>query len=76
MKMRGQAGKFIVGGRIYHGPNYMRHVICPARIVSHKDGVIRAQAHHAVFRTRRGGVSEVYNVGRYSMKSSKKKTAH
>jgi 3-phenylpropionate/cinnamic acid dioxygenase small subunit len=27
--------------------------------------VIRAQAHYAVFRTKPGDASEVYNVGRY-----------
>ena len=50
---------------IYHGPYYMRHVVSPARVLSHEDGVIRAQTNYAVFRTRPGGTSEVYNVGRY-----------
>lgn len=50
---------------IYHGPYYMRHVISPARIVSQEGGVVRAEATYAVFRTKPGGVSEVYNVGRY-----------
>ena len=50
---------------IYHGPYYMRHVISPARLLSQQDGVICAEANYAVFRTRPGGVSEVYNVGRY-----------
>lgn len=50
---------------IYHGPYYMRHVISPARIVSQEGEVIRAEANYAVFRTKPGGVSEVYNVGRY-----------
>ncbi|WP_411886558.1 aromatic-ring-hydroxylating dioxygenase subunit beta [Polaromonas sp. YR568] len=54
---------------IYHGPYYMRHIVSPARILSHEvlqDGdVIKAEANYAVFRTRPGGVSEVYNVGRY-----------
>ncbi|MES2360179.1 MAG: aromatic-ring-hydroxylating dioxygenase subunit beta [Pseudomonadota bacterium] len=50
---------------IYHGPYYMRHVISPARIVSLAGGVVRAEANYAVFRTKPGGVSEVYNVGRY-----------
>jgi salicylate 5-hydroxylase small subunit len=50
---------------IYHGPYYTRHVISPARVLSHDDGVVRAETHYAVFRTRPGGVSEVYNVGRY-----------
>ena len=50
---------------IYHGPYYMRHVISPTRIISHADGVIKAESNYAVFRTRPGGISEVYNVGRY-----------
>ncbi len=50
---------------IYHGPYYMRHVISPTRIISQVDGVIKAESNYAVFRTRPGSVSEVYNVGRY-----------
>ena len=50
---------------IYHGPYYMRHVIGAARIVLQENNVIRAEANYAVFRTRPGSVSEIYNVGRY-----------
>ena len=54
---------------IYHGPYYTRHVIGPARVLpahdGDADGLIRAQANYAVFRTRPGDASEVYNVGRY-----------
>ena len=50
---------------IYHGPYYMRHVVSPARVLAHENGRIRAQANYAVFRTRPGDTSEVYNVGRY-----------
>jgi salicylate 5-hydroxylase small subunit len=50
---------------IYHGPYYTRHVVSPAQILGEDDGRIRAQAHYAVFRTRPGEASEVYNVGRY-----------
>ena len=54
---------------IYHGPYYMRHVVSPSRITSHTtspDGdVIKAEANYAVFRTRPGSITEVYNVGRY-----------
>lgn len=50
---------------IYHGPYYMRHVVSPVRITSYDDEVIMAVANYAVFRTRPGSVSEVYNVGRY-----------
>ena len=50
---------------IYHGPYYMRHVINPSRITSQEGDVIKAQTNYAVFRTKPGGISEVYNVGRY-----------
>jgi salicylate 5-hydroxylase small subunit len=54
---------------IYHGPYYMRHIVSPARIlsqeVSQEGDLIKAEANYAVFRTKPGGVSEVYNVGRY-----------
>ncbi|HEX7892417.1 MAG TPA: aromatic-ring-hydroxylating dioxygenase subunit beta [Ramlibacter sp.] len=50
---------------IYHGPYYTRHVVSPALVLGEEDGRIRAQAHYAVFRTRPGDASEVYNVGRY-----------
>lgn len=50
---------------IYHGPYYTRHVISPAQVLSAEAGVVHAQAHYAVFRTKPGDASEVYNVGRY-----------
>ena len=54
---------------IYHGPYYTRHVVSPAQVVTREgsgDGErVSTQAHYAVFRTRPGGASEVYNVGRY-----------
>ena len=50
---------------IYHGPYHMRHIIGPARITSQVGAVITTEANYAVFRTKPGGVSEVYNVGRY-----------
>jgi len=53
---------------IYHAPYYTRHVVSPARILAPADGdggLVRAQANYAVFRTRPGDASEVYNVGRY-----------
>lgn len=49
---------------IYHAPYYTRHVVGAARIVESGE-TIRAEASYAVFRTKPGGVSEVYNVGRY-----------
>ena len=51
---------------IYHAPYYTRHVIAPARVLSiEQGGLVRAQAHYSIFRTRPGDASEVYNVGRY-----------
>jgi salicylate 5-hydroxylase small subunit len=50
---------------IYHGPYYTRHVISPARVLTVDGERILAEANYAVFRTRPGGTSEVYNVGRY-----------
>ena len=50
---------------IYHGPYYTRHVVSPARILAQEGDAIRAEANYAVFRTKPGSVSEVYNVGRY-----------
>ena len=50
---------------IYHAPYYMRHVIGPARVLGEVEGRVSAQANYAVFRTRPGDASEVYNVGRY-----------
>lgn len=54
---------------IYHGPYHMRHVVSPAQVLSlvadDAGEVVQAQAHYAVFRTKPGEVSEVFNVGRY-----------
>jgi salicylate 5-hydroxylase small subunit len=50
---------------IFHGPYYTRHVVSPARVLSVDGSRIEAQASYAVFRTRPGDASEVYNVGRY-----------
>ena len=51
---------------IYHAPYYTRHVVSPAIVQGEEEGGrIRAQSNYAVFRTRPGDASEVYNVGRY-----------
>lgn len=50
---------------IYHAPYYTRHVVGPARVLDEGQGLVRAQSNYAVFRTRPGDASEVYNVGRY-----------
>ena len=50
---------------IFHSPYYMRHIISPARITSNLGAVITSETNYAVFRTKPGSASEVYNVGRY-----------
>ncbi|MCG2593921.1 aromatic-ring-hydroxylating dioxygenase subunit beta [Ramlibacter sp. XY19] len=50
---------------IFHAPYYTRHVLSPAQVLGEEGGRVRAQAHYAVFRTKPGDASEVYNVGRY-----------
>ena len=67
MESRGMMKDRVYGitNTIYHGPYYTRHVIGPAQVLEDEDGRIRAQAHYAVFRTKPGEASEVYNVGRY-----------
>ena len=50
---------------IYHAPYYTRHVIAPARVLGVDGDMVSAQSNYAVFRTRPGDASEVYNVGRY-----------
>jgi len=50
---------------IYHGPYYTRHVLSPAQVLGEEGDLVRVQTHYAVFRTRPGDASEVYNVGRY-----------
>jgi salicylate 5-hydroxylase small subunit len=59
---------FGVTQTIYHAPYYMRHVVGPARVlgdIGEEGGLVRAEAGYAIFRTRPGDASEVYNVGRY-----------
>ncbi len=56
---------FGVTQTIYHAPYYTRHVMGPARVLGESGGKVTAESNYAVFRTRPGGVSEVYNVGRY-----------
>ena len=67
---------------LFHQPYYQRHVIGVCRPVkglslslpgespasaSQSPAVVAAQSNYAVFRTRAGGLSEVFNVGRYLM---------
>ena len=50
---------------IYHAPYYTRHVVGSAQVLAQEGDRVRAQSNYAVFRTRPGDSSEVYNVGRY-----------
>lgn len=50
---------------LFHAPYYQRHVIGTARILSDNGLILHATANYAVFRTKPGSISEVYNVGRY-----------
>lgn len=59
-----------VSNTLFHAPYYQRHVIGTARLLGEEAGLVLAEANYAVFRTRpgagmTGGVSEVFNVGRY-----------
>ena len=50
---------------IYHGPYHTRHVVSPSRVVSYDGDVLKSESNYAVFRTKPGSTSEVFNVGRY-----------
>ncbi len=50
---------------IYHAPYYTRHVLSPTQVLGQTNGLVHCQTHYAVFRTKPGDASEVYNVGRY-----------
>lgn len=59
-----------ISNTLFHAPYYQRHVIGTARLLGTETGEVLAEASYAVFRTRpgagmAGGVSEVFNVGRY-----------
>jgi salicylate 5-hydroxylase small subunit len=49
---------------LFHAPYYQRHVIGPLRVQVHKDGW-KVEGNYAVFRTKVGSLSEVFNVGRF-----------
>lgn len=50
---------------LFHDPYYQRHVTGAPLVERVVDGVIVAQAHYAVFRTKLSQESTVFNVGRY-----------
>ena len=49
---------------LFHAPYYQRHVLGVPRVIGRDGEALRAQSSYAVFRTRFGGFSEVFNVGR------------
>ena len=50
---------------LFHDPYYQRHVVGLPRVLSVADGRIECEANYAVFRTKLGELSTVFNVGRY-----------
>ena len=50
---------------LFHDPYYQRHVVGTPVVRSVEDGLIRSEAHYAVFRTKLSELSTVFNVGRY-----------
>ena len=50
---------------LFHDPYYQRHVVGVPRVLRVDGGRIECEANYAVFRTKPGNVSEVYQVGRY-----------
>ena len=50
---------------LFHDPYYQRHVVSAPVVLAASENRFEAQANYAVFRTKPGSVSEVYNVGRY-----------
>ncbi|MBU4611682.1 aromatic-ring-hydroxylating dioxygenase subunit beta [Achromobacter sp. GG226] len=50
---------------LFHDPYYQRHVVDTPQITGADGDTILAEANYAVFRTKRDGVSTVFNVGRY-----------
>ena len=51
---------------LFHDPYYQRHVVGLPRVLAvGADGRIDSEANYAVFRTKLGELSTVFNVGRY-----------
>jgi len=50
---------------LFHDPYYQRHVVGPPQVVAGDDGRLDAEANYAVFRTKPGELTTVFNVGRY-----------
>jgi salicylate 5-hydroxylase small subunit len=56
---------FGVRETLFHDPYYQRHVVSLPRVLGEENGVIKSEANYAVFRTKLGELSTVFNVGRY-----------
>jgi salicylate 5-hydroxylase small subunit len=50
---------------LFHAPYYQRHVIGPVRFLSGTADDMATEANYAVFRTKRDGIAELFNTGRY-----------
>lgn len=50
---------------LFHDPYYQRHIVGLPRILAADEQCISAEANYAVFRTKLGELSTVFNVGRY-----------
>jgi salicylate 5-hydroxylase small subunit len=50
---------------LFHDPYYQRHVVGLPRVLSADGDRIQTEANYAVFRTKLGELSTVFNVGRY-----------
>ena len=50
---------------LFHDPYYQRHVVGLPRVLSASGNCIESEANYAVFRTKLGELSTVFNVGRY-----------
>ena len=48
-----------------HQPYYQRHLISSLLLRGAGDGSVRVEANYAVFRTKHGALTDVFNVGRY-----------
>ena len=56
---------FAISETLFHDPYYQRHVVGLPRILKADGEVIEAEANYAVFRTKLGQETTVFNVGRY-----------
>ena len=50
---------------LYHQPYYQRHIISSLLMRGADDGSVCVEANYAVFRTKHGALTDVFNVGRY-----------